>query len=437
MIGYFNGYVLYPFLEKATKRKIAPKLNELRVFESLSPMRRAEIQREAAYELVRFCKSEVPYYRDLFQAQRFDVEKVRGDIRYLQELPVLTKDIVREQGTLLQGQNRAPYHARKTGGSTGQSVYFFYDNEGLDWTAAINLRAYEMTGKRPHHSDTHISADLDFGKPPFSAKLVENIRFASQNRRRLMVSAFTDELLERAYRELKRRSPYLLQGHPSSAYAIAGYIERNGIAPARLCHVFEPSGEMLTPKMVETIEKNLLCRVFNRYGNAEFGVVAHSREQDPYTKLKVFERAFWVEPCDQGQIIATALTNFGFPLLRYDTGDVATVKDEDDGRFILDIQGRIHDRVTIAGEEFPTHYIMDYLDHRIRRIREFQIVLEKDSQEPVLNVVLEEPGDEARVRDLLEKRWPKGLRIRFISYDQLSRVGWQQKFRHIIDLRKT
>lgn len=435
VIGYFNGYVLYPFLERVTKRQIAPKLVSLKRFEVLPAFQRQEIQRVAAHKLVEFCKAEIPYYQDLFKTQGFDVERVKTDIRYLQELPLLTKEIVKEQGERLKAKSRGVLQHRKTGGSTGQSVFFYYDNEGLDWTAAINLLAYEMAGKKPHHKDFHISADIDFGKPPLKHRLVDFVKLFSQNRQRLMVSSFENNLLEKVYSKLKSRKPFLVQGHPSSMYAIADYVERNDIKPAQVCFVFEPSGEMMTPKMVESIERNLMCKVVNRYGNAEFGVVAHSEQGGSYTKLRVFESAFFVETGTQSSIVATALTNFGFPLIRYDTGDVADVLNEDGRTYICNIQGRIHDTVNIGGETFPTHYIMDYLDHRIGGVREFQIVFEQNSIEPLLCVVVENPVDEGRIQSEIFKRWSKGLRVKFIKYEELQRVGWRQKFRHIIDLR--
>jgi phenylacetate-CoA ligase len=192
---------------------------------------------------------------------------------------------------------------------------------------------------------------------------------------------------------------------------------------------------MLTAKMVETIEKNILCKVTNRYGNAEFGVIAHAKSDDHYNKLKVFQNAFYVENCESSNLIVTNLTNYGFPLLRYDTGDVATVRRESDGCFIYDIQGRIHDAVEIGEKTYPTHYIMDFLDHEVRRVREFQIVLSDQNPLPCLNIVAEDENDKDRILKAVQARWPSGLVTQFISYEELVRQGWRQKFRHMIDLR--
>ncbi len=431
-IRYFSAYVLYPILEKKSKRQIAPKLIELKRFDRLPIEDQRRVQREELFKILSSCRAHVPYYQDLFQKHSFDENKVLKDARYVQDLPVLTKQIVRDNIDRIRLPQAG--HPRKTGGSTGQSVFFYYDNEGLDWTAAVNLMAYEMAGNFPHKRDAHISSELDFEIPPFKDRLLDGVKLFSQNRSRLMIRSFSDHDLKKSFESLKSIKPFMLQGHPSSGYALANYIQRKGLKQKRYCRVFEPSGEMLTPKMVETMEKYLGCKVVNRYGNAEFGVMAHTRPQDPYTKLKVFDRAFYFEETEAQSLIGTGLTNFSMPLIRYNTGDVGTVKIESDGTFIHNLQGRIHDSVNIAGEDYMSHFIMDYLDHRIRGTREFQIVVE-DGKNPTLNIVAENESDQDRIRNELIKRWPSGLDIAFIGYEDLKKVGWQQKFRHVIDLR--
>lgn len=433
MIHYFNGYVLFPLLDKVAKRHVFEKYRLLKRFEKLSVDEQRRVQKDELFKCLLYCQNEVPYYKDLFRANSFEINKVRSDIKYLTELPVLTKEIIRENIGRLKSDSAI--HPRKTGGSTGQSIFFYYDDEGMDWTAAINLMAYDMGHNYLHRKDCHISSELGLLPTHWKPKFIDWFKLFVHNRKRLMISAFSDEILEKNVKDLERIRPYMLQGHPSSAYAIAEYIERHNYPRKRYCHVFEPSGEMLTEKIVTSIEENLGAKVVNRYGNAEFGVVAHSRFDDSYTKLKVFERAFYVEECNSENLIISNFTNYGMPLLRYDTCDVGTVKIEDDGAYIYDIQGRIHDTVEINNEGYATHYIMDYLDHKVGNVREFQILLMPD-RNPVLTVVSENSEDNERIKNELQIRWPSGLDVKFIEYEELKRVGWRQKFRHVIKMHR-
>lgn len=432
MFGFFNGYILLPLLERAAHRDVFSKLKALNTFEKLSNEEQLQFQRDEAYRFLSFCQERIPYYRDVISRSGLNLEKIKTDIRHIQDLPVLTKDLIREHSG--QMRQSSAHHVRKTGGSTGPSVFFYYDNVGMDWTSAINFKSYEMAGKRRYHRDCHISAELNLNPTTLKGRIQDWIGLSAHNRRRLMIDSFSDSHLGTVLKNLRQIRPYLLQGHPSSAYAIANYIERHGLTIRPLCRVFEPSGEALNEKMVAKIEQFMACKVVNRYGNAEFGVVAHSRAQDNYKKLKVFRRAFYVEPAEVGPLIVTNFTNLGFPLLRYDTGDVGTVKEEASGCYIYDIQGRIHDLVEIHGELFPTHYIMDFLDHRVKGVKEFQVVLGR-GKVPKLNMVPEQLEDQGRILQMVQARWPQGLEVEFISYEQLKTVGWRQKFRHVIDER--
>lgn len=431
MIRRFNAYVLYPYLEKLSHRQIQPKLNELRRFHSMSASERASIRKRELHRALQFAGEKVPYYRDLFRSLSFDVDRVLQDLRHVESLPLLTKELIREHSERL----RLPeaHHVRKTGGSTGQSVFFYYDGPGLDWTSAMNLWAYELAGNEPHLPDCHISSELGLAKPPLKARMLDALKLFSQNRKRVTIRSFSDEDLRHSFKQLSRYKPYLLQGHPSSGYAIANYVKANGLKKKSYCRVFEPSGEMMTEKMADAISEYLGCRVTNRYGNAEFGVMAHSRPEDGYRKLAVFDRAFYIEEVEQGPLIVSNFTNLSFPLFRYDTGDLGTVRHETEGSFIYDLQGRIHDLVRIDGEDYATHYIMDYLDHKIRGVREFQILVEKD-ESPLLNIIPEDENDRGRIEAELRARWPRGLNIGFIRHEDLRTTGWRQKFRHVVNL---
>ncbi|RYZ77738.1 MAG: hypothetical protein EOP06_30180 [Proteobacteria bacterium] len=104
------------------------------------------------------------------------------------------------------------------------------------------------------------------------------------------------------------------------------------------------------------------------------------------------------------------------------------------GTFLYDLQGRIHDVIDIAGESYATHFVMDYLDHKVRGVREFQVVM-LDRQDPVLSIVAENESDIERIGKEIKLRWPQGLEIRFVKFEELEKVGWQNKFRHVIDKR--
>jgi hypothetical protein len=73
---------------------------------------------------------------------------------------------------------------------------------------------------------------------------------------------------------------------------------------------------------------------------------------------------------------------------------------------------------------------MDYLDHKIRRVREFQILV--GGSVPRLTIVPEDLSETERIKFEVLARWPSGLAVEFVRLEDLKRVGWQNKFRHVV-----
>lgn len=139
--GLVTSQILYPYAEYKIGRQILPKLRTLRQEAKLPFSKRRTLAQQRLASTLEAAGADVPYYRDLFRTARFDPVKVRNDVRYLNELPYLTKEILREQGTRLVNEKYANLVIReqKTGSSTGPAAIVRYDQESLDWTAAQNI----------------------------------------------------------------------------------------------------------------------------------------------------------------------------------------------------------------------------------------------------------------------------------------------------------
>src|SRR6185312_9291996 len=92
--------------------------------------------------------------------------------------------------------------------------------------------------------------------------------------------------------------PYLLQGHPSTLYALAVHLRDNHRDASGVFQVFESTGEVLDPKKRELIESTFRCRAIDRFGNAEFGVVAYEQISEPSNRLRVLDAVVWPETVD-------------------------------------------------------------------------------------------------------------------------------------------
>lgn len=435
--GVAGAYLAYPLAEHLEKRSIHPKIAELRKYYALPAPRRRQIALDQLIEILEFSEENIPYYRDLFRDLGFDSSEVKKDIRYFLDLPYLTKDIIREQGPrMLSGPlEKVTHHTRKTGGSTGLSCMIYYDQEGLDYSSAVVRYSRDRVGKSYHKSELHFACLFPDEVPP-KWPTREDFKCFAMNRSNIFFSRIDEIGLEEIWQTLEKRRPFLVHSHPSTIYALACYVEQQ-YGKGKRFDLFESSGELLQPYQREKISKVLQCDVVDRYGLAELGVMAYELE-GPGKGLQVLESEGWAESMklddslsSDEELVFTGFRNRLMPLIRYRTGDLAKVEHRDQGIYLTNVVGRIHDTVPIKGINHPTHHIMDILDHRVGGIQEFQIDLR--TSPPTLKIVPEPSGSVDEIRNKIEKIWLDGFCISFVCHDDLVRVGRLAKFRHVVN----
>lgn len=430
--GLVSAYMAYPLAEHLEKRSVRPKLAQLRNYYRLSLEQRMVVATGRLADMLHHAGQKVPYYRDLFASLNFDPEKVRRDPAYLHDLPYLTKDIIREQGARMLSHplTQVRHHACKTGGSTGVSTVIYYDQPAADYSAAVTLYARERIGKKKFKTELHCACRFpDAAVAQWPSR--EDFKCFAMNRSNVFFDRVDEAGLEEIWRTIKRRQPYLLHEHPSTIYALACHVERK-YGGGKAFEVFESSGELLQLYMRKKIEQVLRCRVVDRYGLAEFGVMAYELN-GPQGGLQVFDSEGWPEHrmIDDGhELVFTGFRNQLMPLIRYATGDRARVTKGANGFVLSDVIGRIHDVVPINGVAHLTHHIMDILDHRVGGIQEFQIDLR--SLKPILRIVQEPSADADEIRRRIEHHWPNGFTIEFVALADLVKVGFRSKFRHVV-----
>ncbi len=432
---YLNAYMLYPLAEQWLGRRIRPKLRVLLRDAARDYSLRKERQREQLARILRTAGEEVPYYRELFQRIGFDPSRVAGDSGYLQDLPYLTKDIIRREGDRLISERFGKHqlHERKTGGSTGPAAKIYYSQEALDWTAAVNLMVLQWAGKKRHTKEIHLASRFP-ETFPLKDRIKEYIKCAALNRVNIFTSSLGEDGLEDVFRRLRRNRSYLIQCHPSTLYALALYASLRRYDATGLFQVFESTGEAIDEKKRDTIERVFGCRIVNRYGNAEFGVVAYQRHNGDLDHLPILDFVVWPESAesdgDAKELVLTGLTNHAMPLIRYRTGDLSEVVERTHGAFLSKLIGRVHDMVRIGNRVYPTHHLQDLLD-RVDGIAEFQVV-ETSREPPVLRLVPEPDADKETVENRIFNWWGRDVRVEFVGFEGLKRQGRLGKFRHVV-----
>jgi phenylacetate-CoA ligase len=297
----------------------------------------------------------------------------------------------------------------------------------------VNLFVRERIGKPPFAREAHLSTSPG-AAIPLRDRLREQVKCISLNRTNLPLASFDAATLDALWRDLARARPRLVQGHPSTLHALARHVRERGGLRRPLFATFESTGETLDPGARKTIEDVLRCAVVDRYGSAEFGVVACERPGGR-PGLEILDGVVWAETLPDGdghdELVLTGLLNPAMPLLRYRTGDrvrLAREADEVAGRIVA-VQGRVHDTVPIGGHRVPTHVLQDRLD-RLGCVEEFQVEVGGGAT-PRLRVAAPAP-EHARVRAAVRGWWGHGLELEFAERGSFARTGWRGKFRHVV-----
>ena len=439
---------LYRMAEQMTGRDITRFVEELRCHDQLDHAQLELIQLQRLKVILRYAQERIPYYKNLFNRCGMDVAQINS-LQDLEKLPLLTKtEILRDPEQFWpQGPDRK--HLRRSGGSTGERLPVYYDDEGLDRTAAMQTRMMEWCGKQPGEFEVHF-ASTTLVSMSRRDRVREFAKSAALNRQNIFVDLFHDERYAEILQALSSSRPKLVQGYPSIAYQLACYAERTGRNCRNLFSLLEVEGETLHEFQRQKIEQVFGCEVFNRYGSAEFGIVAHECRQ--HAGLHVRSDMVVVEtvPVDSPsaaadgslqEIVATGLTNRGMPLIRYRTGDLGLLDPSPCAcglpyPKLRQVTGRIHELIYLEGLGYVATYVILNSLERLGIVRNFQLA--KTERGLRVYLLLDREGNLESLRQVQSTIWQSNrlgkYRLDFEIVAALP-VSPRGKFRYVVDDR--
>lgn len=424
-----------------SNRVVTRKANCIRRYYKSSSNRRNQIDLRNLIAVLRYAVENVPYYSKVIS--RSLIEKIESDPAYYMDLPILTKDIVNELGVKLLSARFDIKNLKKmkTGGSTGPSAFFYYDQEAADWSSATTWYCRSHHESFYHNRQLHFACD--FGETQLSP--YRDLRalgeYLATNRVNIFTMDFDEEHVDYYLKQICDKRPNLVHGHPSTMYAIAKRAsEKEGGNYKGLINYFESSGETLHHHQEELITRVFGCKVVNRYGLAEAGIVAYQTSiSTPSMKLMshlVYPDHFVTE--GEHDFVFTTLRNFAMPLIRYNSQDIVLIRPDSLGaknQFLDGVKGRIHDFVEIGTKRIPTHAVMDVLDHRVGGVHEFQLIKSRATGALVLRVVpASESFDLALAQEKIAIYFGVPIPIELVPETGLIRTGFRNKFRHLVEV---
>ena len=213
--------------------------------------------------------------------------------------------------------------------------------------------------------------------------------------------------------------------------------------------------EMWSDELRVRIERELRIRAFDIIGMTETGGPGLGIDCGARAGIHVWEDHYHVEIVDpvsgdvvpdgvEGELVVSALTREGLPLVRYRTRDLTRVVSRarcDCGRTMLRLdrlRGRVDDMVIFKGVNFYPRQIEQVLLRQAGLSHEYQIVLDADGGGERMTVMIEaEPdcdaGAAARVRRELHDLLSLSPELRLCRLGEIERP--QGKAVRVMDLR--
>lgn len=317
------------------KRQGGHRLAELARLHSLqyeTPEVIAAYQQKRLNKLLQHAWNSSPWYREILADLNYSPNHMVDDT-YLKRLPITRKQHIRDnlEAFISDEYDQNQLRKAKTGGSTGVSLNLYFDERCQQWRNAAQMYADELAG---WNMGDRVAAI--WGNPPVHTTLKQKLRSALLERMiYLDTMDINPDAINRFVEKWNSYQPTVIFGHAHSIYILADYLQKNAMTPLR------PKGVVATSMMLldherQVIESAFACKVTNRYGCEEVGLIAVECEKHngmhlntPHLIVEVLRPdGSDAEPDEPGKIVVTDLNNYGMPLIRYQVEDVGVLSNQ-------------------------------------------------------------------------------------------------------------
>ncbi|MFZ1682997.1 MAG: hypothetical protein WAU88_02600 [Candidatus Zixiibacteriota bacterium] len=363
-----------------------------------------------------------PYYRN--RKREFEIPD--GFL----SLPILTKSIVQHDILAFRSESIPSSHCmtHHTSGTTGRGLVFpcTHESQRHQWAVwwryrhSLGIQMDQWCGVFGGRSVVPRGQSV----PPFWRinRPAKQIIFSGYHLR--------TDWLDTYINEINRRQLTWLHGYPSHLTLVAKRLLESGKRLTVPMQIITTGAESLLDHQKETMKRAFGCEVCQHYGLAEgvanisecrFGILHVDEDYSMVEFLPVAGTA-------ASKIVGTNFTNLAFPLLRYDTGDLAFgVRDGGrcpcgrEGRTVDRIDGRIEDYIVLKDGTK-----VGRLDHILKdmvAVREAQFV-QRTPGKLVLRIVRGpeySQETEKAIKQESTSRLGKDLDLEFEYRDQIPR----------------
>lgn len=268
----------------------------------------------------------VPYYQDLFRQRGIGLASLQK-LTDLEDVPLLDRQLIRQDLSAMRSRIHRPrdFQRVSTSGSTSTPLSLYWErNRTQGWEQAFISEYLSWFGVR------HGSRVLRLG-----GELITNtsgIRYARPNTLHVSCDAYSAKRLPAILSEIQRFQPTVIHALPSTLYLFAQWLGNSGGLWRPSLELVWTSSEKLHSHQRRLFTDIFDCPMTDLYGNTERNVHIVECEAGSYHISPLYG---YVEilnkdghACaagERGEIVGTAFGNMALPLIRYRTGDFASL----------------------------------------------------------------------------------------------------------------
>ena len=354
----------------------------------------------------------------------------------LSKLPVINKNIIKEnQESFLS----CKYEGKKlvqmsTSGSTG-TPFVCYQN--IEKKRRVNAETIFFNGKAGYEvgsrfiflrSLTNRTSDSFLRQWIQNKILIDIVHLDKQN----------IEILLDKIKEVNSIKGAVMLAYASTYDAFRDYFNRYGIERIKDIKLkgIISSSEILYDETREIVSKAFDCKCFSRYANMENGMLGQDDPAHPNTFV-LNEANYFIEvlkendePANEGElgrIVVTDLYNYAMPMIRYDTGDVGSIKYmEINGikkKVITNFTGRKIDMVYDVNGKCLSPHKVSVTFWGFPELKQFQFIQEGKTDYRVKINVDGEFNRQDELKEKLLQLLGEGANIRFEKVDEIPTLA--------------
>ncbi len=419
------------------------RLQELLASEHWNTSQIEGYQDEKLRSMVRHAYEHVPYYRDLWKSLKLSPEDIRSR-QDLAKIPVLTKEVVRQNCDRLVAQNvrKSDLLFRHTSGTTGKALHFYTTRSAVAFQWAVWWRHRmrfgvspgalhaNFTGKRVVPLQQQVPPYWRWNRPLHQALLTMHHLTAAK------IGSIVEFLNSQSFE--------FYSGYPSIIHMLALTAREAGLtlhSPPRA--VFTGAENMLDLQRRD-IQQMMGAVLSDQYGASEGCANASQCPQFVYHEdfeFGILEDTEIQSGSPVKAILCTGFANEAFPLIRYEVGDAAVWGSTScncgrSSRVLTQIEGRKDDYViTPEGTRIMR---FDYVFKDAMNVKEVQVV--QDRMGEIALRIVRRPAYDSRDEGGIKReihRWiSPSIAIRFEYVDEIEREA-NGKFRAVVSRLKT